>query len=138
MKKKIFPSRNKETFMPKSSTIANKKSTPYINILDNAPEATVEGLALYIATLSQSFINREIKKTILNAKLLNIINDDELVDILEMIGVVNSKTTENGYLFKFYTLFNNKESFAAKQKKANKLLKQVNQSNIETVVNQLS
>ncbi|MFQ9852226.1 MAG: hypothetical protein ACLRXN_07045 [Bacteroides caccae] len=146
-KKKIFPSRNKETFMPKSSTIANKKSTPYINILDNAPEATVEGLALYIATLSQSFINREIKKTILNAKLLNIINDDELVDILEMIGVVNSKTTENafdlllginGYLFKFYTLFNNKESFAAKQKKANKLLKQVNQSNIETVVNQLS
>lgn len=64
-----------------------------------------------------------------------------------MIGVVNSKTTENafdlllginGYLFKFYTLFNNKESFAAKQKKANKLLKQVNQSNIETVVNQLS
>ena len=80
-KKKIFPSRNKETFMPKSSTIANKKSTPYINILDNAPEATVEGLALYIATLSQSFINREIKKTILNAKLLNIINDDELVDI---------------------------------------------------------
>ena len=146
-KKKIFPSRNKETFMPKSSTIANKKSTPSINILDNAPEATVEGLALYIATLSQSFINREIKKTILNAKLLNIINDDELVDILEMIGVVNSKTTENafdlllginGYLFKFYTLFNNKESFAAKQKKANKLLKQVNQSNIETVVNQLS
>lgn len=145
--KKIFPSRNKETFTLKSSTTANKRSESSINILDDAPEATEEGLALYIATLSQSFINREIKKTLLNAKLLNIINDDELVDMLEMVGVVDSRTVENafdlslginGYLFRFSTLFNNKESFVAKQKKANRLLKQINQSNIETVVKRLS
>ena len=64
-----------------------------------------------------------------------------------MISVANSRTIENafdlslgvnGYLFRFSTLFNNKECFVAKQKKANRLLKQVNQNNIETVVKQLS
>ena len=41
-------------------------------------------------------------------------------------------------MFKFPKLFNNKESFIAKQKRANRLLKQVNQNNIETIINQLS
>lgn len=145
--KMIFPSRDKGTFTSKSSTTANKRSESSINISDDAPEATEEGLALYVATLSQSFINREIKKALLNAKLLNIINDDELVDMLEMVGIVDSRTIENafdlslginGYLFRFSTLFNSKESFVAKQKKANRLLKQVNQSNIEIVVKKLS
>lgn len=33
-----------------------------IDILKNIPETTEDKLALYIATLSLSFINREIKK----------------------------------------------------------------------------
>ncbi len=148
--KKIFPSRNKESYTSKSSTtanITNEKRGYSNNIIDNAPETTEKGLALYIATLSLSFINREIKKTLLNAKLHKIIDDDELVSLLEMIGVVNSRTVENafdlslginGYLFRFSTLFNDKECFIAKQKKANRLLKQVNQNNIENVIKELS
>lgn len=148
--KKIFPGRNKESYSSKTSTTANisthKKDASSNNIFNNIPP-TGENLALHIATLSLSFINREIKKTILTAKLLQIIDDDRLVDMLEMISVVSSRTIENafdlllginGYLFRFPTLFNNKESFVAKQKKANRLLKQVNQNNIETIVKQLS
>lgn len=127
-------------------SIIEKKASSY-NILNNAPIATEENLAFYIATLSFSFINRKIKKTLLNTKLIEIIEDKGLTDMLEMISVVNSRTVENafdlslginGYLFRFPTLFNNKESFIAKQKKANRLLKQVNQNNIETIVKQLS
>lgn len=148
--KKIFPS-NKEFYTSKPGATVNrpivKKRESIINVLDNAPEATEEGLALYIATLSFAFVNREIKKALLNTKLLKIIDDDKLSNILEMISVANSRTIENafdlslgvnGYLFRFSTLFNNKECFVAKQKKANRLLKQVNQNNIETVVKQLS
>lgn len=81
---------------------------------------------MYIATLSFAFVNREIKKALLNTKLLKIIDDDKLSNILEMISVANSRTIENafdlslgvnGYLFRFSTLFNNKECFVAKQKK---------------------
>ena len=148
--KRVFPSRNKESYPQKPSVTANKiigKKEASITILDKIPLATEEELALYIATLNLSFINREIKKTWLNTKLYDIINDNELVDILEMIGVSHSKKDENafdlslgicGYLFRFPTLFNGKESFIAKQKKANRLLKQVNRNNIEIVVKQLS
>lgn len=150
--KKIFPNhREKESYTSKTSTTTNmpvcEKDTSSNKILNNVPQSTEEGLALYIATLSLSFINREIKKSILNAKLSKIFDDDKLVGMLEMISVVNSRTVENafdlslginGYLFRFPTLFNNRESFAAKQKKANRLLKQVNPNNIETIVKQLS
>lgn len=76
-----------------------------------------------------------------------IIDDDRLVSMLEMVSIVNSRTVENafdlllginGYLFRFPKLFNNKENFVAKQKKANRFLKQVNQNNIESIVKQLS
>ena len=147
--KKIFPSRGKESYSSKTSVNMSilQKETYSTNILDNRPQLTKEELALYIATLSRSFINREIRKVILNANLLKIIQDDKLVNMIEMIRVEDSKTAENafdlllginGYLFKFPKLFNNKESFIAKQKKANRLLKQVNQNNIETIINQLS
>lgn len=149
--KKIFPDRNKGLFVTKSkvgpsiSEVDNNISVS--NILDSEPDANEDDLALYIATLSLSFIKREIKKALLNAKLLKIIDNDEMVDILEMICVINSKTVENafdltlgvnGYLFRFPTLFNNRDRFIAKQKKAKRFLKQVNQSNIENVINQLS
>ena len=147
--KKIFPSRGKESYSSKTSVNMSilQKETYSTNILDNRPQLTKEELALYIATLSRSFINREIRKVILNANLLKIIQDDKLVNMIEMIRVEDSKTAENafdlllginGYLFKFPKLFNNKESFIAKQKRANRLLKQVNQNNIETIINQLS
>lgn len=148
--KKIFPNRNKESYLQKPSATVNRivENREFLtNILDKTPEATIEGLSLYIAALSLSFINREIKKNLLNTKLYNIVDNDELVDILEMISVTDSKTVENafdlslgvgGYLFRFSTLFNDKESFIARQKKANRFLKQVNRYNIETVVKQLS
>lgn len=148
--KKIFPGR-KESNTTKSVNKLPRVSTTNENdpngILNEEPDATVEGLARYIASLSLAFINREIKKTALNAKLLAIIEDDELVRLLEMVGVANSKNVDNafdlslginGYLFRFSALFNSRESFGRKQKRAKRFLTQVNPSNIQSIVNQLS
>lgn len=148
--KKIFPGRKE------SNTTKPVNKTPRVNtttedksngILNTGPDATIEGLTLYIASLSLAFINREIKKNALNAKLLAIIEDEEMVNLLEMVGVANSKNVDNafdlslginGYLFRFSTLFNDRESFNSKQKRAKRFLTQVNSSNIQAIVNKLS
>ena len=148
--KKIFPGRKE------SNTTKPVNKTPRVNtttedksngILNTEPDATIEGLTLYIASLSLAFINREIKKNALNAKLLAIIEDEEMVNLLEMVGVANSKNVDNafdlslginGYLFRFSTLFNDRESFDNKRKRAKRLLTQVNPSNIQAIVNKLS
>lgn len=148
--KKIFPGRKE------SNTTKPVNKTPRVNtttedksngILNTDPDATIEGLTLYIASLSLAFINREIKKNALNAKLLAIIEDDELIKLLEMVGVANSKNVDNafdlslgidGYLFRFSTLFNDRERFDSKQKRAKRFLTQVNHSNIQAIVNKLS
>lgn len=148
--KKIFPGR-KEPNSTKPVNITHKVITTNEDknngILNAEPDATIEGLTLYIASLSLAFINREIKKTALNAKLLAMIEDDEIVNMLEMVGVANSKKVDNafdlslginGYLFRFSALFNNRESFDRKQKRAKRLLTQVNPSNIQAIVNKLS
>lgn len=148
--KKIFPVR-KETNMSKP---VNKPPRAVVTIEDKSesilnakPDATIEGLTRYIASLSLAIINREIKKNALNAKLLAIIEDDELVKLLEMVGVANSKNIDNafdlslginGYLFRFSTLFNDRESFDNKQKRAKRFLTPVNPSNIQVIVNKLS
>lgn len=148
--KKIFPGRKE------SNTTKPVNKTPRVNattedksngILNTEPDATIEGLTLYIASLSLAFINREIKKNALNAKLLAIIKDEEMVNLLEMVGVANSKNVDNafdlslginGYLFRFSKLFNDRESFNSKQKRAKRFLTQVNPSNIQAIVNKLS
>ena len=148
--KKIFPGRKE------SNTTKPVNKTPRVNtttedksngILNTEPDATIEGLTLYIALLSLAFINREIKKNALNAKLLAIIEDEEMVNLLEMVGVANSKNVDNafdlslginGYLFRFSKLFNDRESFNSKQKRAKRFLTQVNPSNIQAIVNKLS
>lgn len=148
--KKIFPGRKE------SNTTKPVNKTPRVNattedksngILNTEPDATIEGLTLYIASLSLAFINREIKKNALNAKLLAIIEDEEMVNLLEMVGVANSKNVDNafdlslginGYLFRFSKLFNDRESFNSKQKRAKRFLTQVNPSNIQAIVNKLS
>lgn len=148
--KKIFPGRKE------SNTTKPVNKTPRVNtttkdksngILNTEPDATIEGLTLYIASLSLAFINREIKKNVLNAKLLAIIEDEEMVNLLEMVGVANSKNVDNafdlslginGYLFRFSTLFNDRESFNSKQKRAKRFLTQVNPSNIQAIVNKMS
>jgi vacuolar-type H+-ATPase subunit I/STV1 len=148
--KKIFPGRKE------SNTTKPVNKTPRVNtttedksngILNTEPDATIEGLTLYIASLSLAFINREIKKNALNAKLLAIIEDEEMVNLLEMVGVANSKNVDNafdlslginGYLFRFSTLFNDRERFDSKQKRAKRFLTQVNPSNIQAIVNKLS
>lgn len=147
--KKIFPGRKE------SNTTKPVNKTPRVNtttedksngILNTEPDATIEGLTLYIASLSLAFINREIKKNALNAKLLAIIEDEEMVNLLEMVGVANSKNVDNafdlslginGYLFRFSKLFNDRESFNSKQKRAKRFLTQVNPSNIQAIVNKL-
>lgn len=148
--KKIFPGRKEPNTtksvnkMPQVITATEDKSN---GILNADPNATIEELTLYIASLSLAFINREIKKTALNAKLLAIIKDDELVNLLEMVGVANSKNVDNafdlslginGYLFRFSTLFNDRESFDSKRKRAKRFLEQVTPSNIQAIVNKLS
>lgn len=148
--KKIFPGR-KESNTTKTVSKPPRVTTTNENrpngILNAEPDATVEGLTRYIALLSLAFINREIRKTALNAKLLAIIEDDEMVNLLEMVGVANSKNVDNafdlslginGYLFRFSALFNNRESFDRKQKKAKRFLTQVNPADIQSIVNQLS
>lgn len=148
--KKIFPGRKE------SNTTKPVNKTPRVNattedksngILNTEPDATIEGLTLYIASLSLAFINREIKKNALNAKLLAIIEDEEMVNLLEMVGVANSKNVDNafdlslginGYLFRFSKLFNDRESFNSKQKRAKRFLTQINPSNIQAIVNKLS
>ena len=148
--KKIFPGRKE------SNTTKPVNKTPRVNattedksngILNTEPDATIEGLTLYIASLSLAFINREIKKNALNAKLLAIIEDEKMVNLLEMVGVANSKNVDNafdlslginGYLFRFSKLFNDRESFNSKQKRAKRFLTQVNPSNIQAIVNKLS
>ena len=116
-------------------------------ILSEDPEATKDGLSLYLARLSQAFINREIKKTPMNDKLLAIVQDDELVKLMEMLTVMPSRNRDNAfdlsigissYLFMYHTLFNHKEDFTAKQKRTKQRLIQVNQNNIQEIVKKLS
>lgn len=148
--KKIFPGRKESNTTkpvnktPRANATTEDKSN---GILNTEPDATIEGLTLYIASLSLAFINREIKKNALNAKLLAIIEDEEMVNLLEMVGVANSKNVDNafdlslginGYLFRFSKLFNDRESFNSKQKRAKRFLTQVNPSNIQAIVNKLS
>lgn len=148
--KKIFPGRKEaNTTKPVNKSqrvVATTEDKPQ-DLINTEPDATVEGLSRYIASLSLAYINREIKKTILNTKLLAIIEDDELVKLLEMVGVANSKNVDNafdlslginGYLFRFSTLFNDRERFDSKQKRAKRFLTQVNPSNIQSIVNKLS
>lgn len=148
--KKIFPGRKE------SNTTKPVNKTPRVNtttedksngILNTEPDATIEGLTLYIASLSLAFINREIKKNALNAKLLAIIEDEEMVNLLEMVGVANSKNVDNafdlslgvnGYLFRFSTLFYDRQKFESKQKRAKRFLTQVNPSNIQAIFKKLS
>lgn len=148
--KKIFPGR-KESQTPKpvnkTPRVISTNEDNSNSVLKAEPDATIVGLTQYIASLSLAFINREIKKTALNAKLLAIIEDDELVNLLEMVGVANSKNVDNafdlslgvnGYLFRFSTLFNDRKTFESKQKRAKRFLTQVNPSNIQAIIKKLS
>lgn len=68
-------------------------------ILSEDPEATKDGLSLYLARLSQAFINQEIKKTPMNDKLLAIVQDDELVKLMEMLTVMPSRNRDNALIY---------------------------------------
>lgn len=147
---KIFPGRregNKPGFQQRSQTFNKVNSEQSNNILNEDPEATSSGLSLYLARLSQAFMNQQIKKTPMNSKLLDVIIDVDLYRFVEMLTVVPSRNKDNafdlsigvnGYLFRFPTLFNNKEEFLSKQKRTPKRLTQVNQNNIQSIVAQLS
>lgn len=148
---KIFPGR-KEGF--KGNNPQQRQTSPRTigavqqsGILSEDPEATKDGLSLYLARLSQAFINQEIKKTPMNDKLLAIVQDDELVKLMEMLTVMPSRNRDNAfdlsigissYLFRYPTLFNHKEEFTAKQKRTQQRLIQVNQNNIQEIVKKLS
>lgn len=142
---KIFPEKNR-IFRANQ----HPKSLEYVqqsDILNEEPEATKEGLSLYLARISQAFMNQEIKKTPLNEKLLALVQTPEFINLMQMLTAMPSRYKDNafdlsiganGYLFRYPTLFNHKEEFAAKQKRTQQRLTQVNQSNIQTVVKQLS
>lgn len=148
--KKIFPSHGKESYAKNATTTENKttveKKESSIDTLDKNPEATEDELALYIARLSQSFINREIGKQALNTSLKELIKNPKLVDLLEVISVVSSKNNNEafdlslgikGYLFKFPTLFRKRELFEAVQKSSSKKWLLVYPTNINSIVNKL-
>lgn len=147
---KIFPGKKENIMANQQQRQAAPKSlvsVRYSDILNEEPEATKKGLSLYLARISQAFMNQEIKKTPMNEKLLALIQDSELVNLMDMLTAMTSRYKDNafdlsigvnGYLFRYPTLFNHKEEFAAKQKRTQQRLTQVNQSNIQTVVKQLS
>lgn len=147
---KIFPGKKKNFTTSQQQRQAVSKSlvsVQHSDILNEEPETTKEGLSLYLARISQAFMNKEIKKTPMNENLLALVQDSELVNLMDMLTVMTSRYKDNafdlsigvnGYLFRYPTLFNYKEEFAAKQKRTQQRLTQVNQSNIQTVVKQLS
>jgi hypothetical protein len=150
LEKKIFPGHSKESYVKNVAKTENKtaveKKESSTDTLDKIPEVTEDGLALYIARLSQSFINREIGKHALNTSLKELIKNPKLVDLLEVISVVSSKNNNEafdlslgikGYLFKFPTLFRKRELFEAVQKSSNKKWLLVYPTNINSIVNKL-
>lgn len=147
---KIFPER-------KNNIRSNQQQRPPVtkvasigqqsDILSENPEATKEDLSLFLARLSHAFMNQGIKKTPMNEKLLAIVQNSKLVNLMDMLTVMPSRNRDNafdlsvginGYLFRYPTLFNHKEEFSAKQKRTQQRLTQVNQTNIQIVVNKLS
>ena len=147
---KIFPGKKENSRVnqqQKQLTSSSFSSGQHSDILNEEPDATKEGLSLYLARISQAFMNQEIKKTPMNEKLLALIQDSELVNLMDMLTAMPSRNKDNafdlsigvnGYLFRYPTLFNHKEEFAAKQKRTQQRLTPVNQSNIQNVVKQLS
>lgn len=128
-------------------SITNKSEIALDNAIESHSCATIATLSYHIASLRQAYFNREIKKTELNIKLLEIVQKEEYLTLLEMVSVRKSQKVANafdlslginGYLFIFPTLFKEKETFECKMKKASKLLIPVNQNNIEEVVKKLS
>lgn len=152
--KRIFQNHpDKKSYLPNNAKSPQTKASETDNqvrqthILKSMPEATVDGLALYIATLSQTFINREIVKKALNSKLIDIINNSEYVNLFDEICVNTSKYNLEafdlilgikGYKFRFPTLFTERELFEAVQKKTTKKLIPVYNTNIDSVINKLS
>lgn len=147
---KIFPVR-KDVFRPNQKQRQNATKTvgaeQRSDILSEEPEPTKDGLSFYLARLSQAFMNQEIKKAPMNEKLLALVKDSKLVNLLDMLTAMPSRNKDNafdlsvginGYLFRYPTLFNHKEEFVARYRKTQQHLTQVNQSNIQTVVNHLS
>jgi len=128
-------------------SITNKSEIALDNAIESHSCATIATLSYHIASLRQAYFNREIKKTELNIKLLEIVQKEEYLTLLEMVSVRESQKDANafdlslginGYLFIFPTLFKEKETFECKMKKASKRLIPVNQNNIEEVVKKLS
>ncbi|MBR4197902.1 MAG: hypothetical protein IKQ94_03920 [Bacteroidales bacterium] len=145
---KIFTGRTDgNKYSKQRITNSNQEKVKVNNVLAENPESSLKGLSLYLARMSQAFINMEIKKTPMNAKLLSIVQDSQLYRLIDTLTVAQSKNKENafdlsiginGLLFRYPTLFNNKEDFVSKQKRTQKQLSQVNKSNIQSVVKQLS
>lgn len=140
--KKIFPGRKKTVSSPASRPSNSVKTIGEISNI-----TTLEELAFHIAQLKLRFTQREIRKGELNQELSKIVREDRFADWLEMIKVADSRNNANafdlslgvnGYLFRFAALFNCKDTFSLKEKRASRLLTQVNDRNIEAVVNTLS
>lgn len=147
---KIFPERksNIRFNQQQGATVTKAANIGQQNdILSENPKTTKEDLSLFLARLSQAFMNQEIKKTPMNEKLLAIVQDSELVNLMDMLMVMPSRNRDNafdlsvginGYLFRYPTLFNHKEVFSTKRKRTQQRLTPVNQTNIQIVVNKLS
>lgn len=148
---KIFPGRKNEFRYNNTpqhpNTARTKVSTLNSDILNEVPLAAKKELSLYLARLSQAFMHQEIKKGQLNAKLVSIIENADLLALLDLLIVQPSKRKEgafdlclgvNGYMFWYSTMFNSEEVFTAVQKRTQQRLIVVNQNNIQNVITQLS
>jgi len=143
--KKSYLKSNVKSLQAKATETENQEKQT--NILKSMPEASEDRLALYIAILSQTFINHGIAKKTLNLKLIDIINNSEYVNLFDAICVNASKHNLEafdltlgikGYKFRFPTLFTERELFEAVQKKTAKKLMTVYPTNIDSVISKLS
>lgn len=146
--KKIFPGvKNRPQYKDKPKAKFNQLKEPIVNVVNHSDDVTVNELALHIAKLSQSFINREVGRGALNTSLKELVKRPDVVSLLETISVVDSKHNDNafdltlgikGYLFKFPTLFHKRELFEAVLKESNKKGTIVYPTNINFIVKKLS
>ena len=133
--KKIFPGRIEKT---------NVKPAASPNTI---PSASSKEVALYLAKLRLSFLNKEIAKGPLNTKLLQVVQNVNSYNHLDEVNVENCQSdaeafdltlSVHGYQFKFNKLYNGREKFEAKLVNTGKPTTRVVNGRLEDIINNLS
>ena len=147
--KKIFPGRIEKTNVKpvRSNNFDEKAKQPSHNPWSSIPSASSKEVALYLAKLRLSFLNKEIAKGPLNTKLLQVVQNVNSYNHLDEVNVENCQSdaeafdltlSVHGYQFKFNKLYNGREKFEAKLVNTGKPTTRVVNGSLEAIINNLS